>query len=255
MSVTPYPDVNELLNQLLAHLQDILGAKLVGLYLYGSLVSGDFDPGLSDVDLLAVLSSELTGEAFERLHEMQNGLVAARPQWDDRIEIAYLPAMALKTFRTETSPIAIISPGEPFHIKDAGREWLINWYLVREQGVALFGPSPKTLIDPIPKEEYIRTVQEHTKAWAEWLHDAHTRKSQAYAILTFCRALYAYRHGEQVSKRRAARWTARAFPQWSSLVEQALWWREAPHDEDVAQEVVFAETLPFLRFVREQVGV
>jgi predicted nucleotidyltransferase len=50
---TPYADVNQLLEQLLSSLQTILGKKLVGLYLYGSLVTGDFDHECSDIDLLA----------------------------------------------------------------------------------------------------------------------------------------------------------------------------------------------------------
>ncbi|KKU23014.1 MAG: hypothetical protein UX35_C0012G0001, partial [Microgenomates group bacterium GW2011_GWA1_46_15] len=43
MNVTPYSDVNRLLNTLLTRMQSILHDKLVGLYLYGSLVTGDFD--------------------------------------------------------------------------------------------------------------------------------------------------------------------------------------------------------------------
>ena len=37
---------------------DTVGPTLVGLYLYGSLVSGGFDPRVSDIDLIAVLSQD-----------------------------------------------------------------------------------------------------------------------------------------------------------------------------------------------------
>ena len=51
---TPYPDVNEILDLLLARASAILGPQLVGMYLYGSLSSGDFDPASSDIDFVIV---------------------------------------------------------------------------------------------------------------------------------------------------------------------------------------------------------
>jgi Domain of unknown function (DUF4111)/Nucleotidyltransferase domain len=57
MQITPYANINEILELLLASHRRILGTKLVGFYLYGSLVIGDFDPDISDIDLVAALSS------------------------------------------------------------------------------------------------------------------------------------------------------------------------------------------------------
>ena len=46
---TPYAEINTLLDRLLLRIQTILGKKLIGLYLFGSLVTGDFDHKSSDV--------------------------------------------------------------------------------------------------------------------------------------------------------------------------------------------------------------
>ena len=66
MHPTSYLDMNALLDNLLFQMQQVLGANLVGLYLYGSLVTGDFNPECSDIDLLAVTGSDgsttLSGE-------------------------------------------------------------------------------------------------------------------------------------------------------------------------------------------------
>ena len=72
MQVTPYAGINELLELLLASLQSILGAKLVGLCLNGSLVIGDFDPDISDIDLVAALSSDIDDREFVALSKMHN---------------------------------------------------------------------------------------------------------------------------------------------------------------------------------------
>jgi len=63
MKPTKYPQVNELISTLSSQMQEILGKKLIGLYLDGSLVMGDFDIDISDIDLTAVL--ELTGSTEE----------------------------------------------------------------------------------------------------------------------------------------------------------------------------------------------
>ena len=60
---TPYPSVNAILGMLLSGAQEILGNRFTGLYLYGSLSSGDFDPERSDIDFLVVTDGELPAPA------------------------------------------------------------------------------------------------------------------------------------------------------------------------------------------------
>ncbi|MBZ0302859.1 MAG: DUF4111 domain-containing protein [Anaerolineae bacterium] len=253
MNPTLYPPMNALLDLLRENLQTVLGARLVGLYLYGSLVAGDFD-AVSDIDLLAATSGELDAAAFDALDRMQRDFVAQHPQWHDRIEIVYLSLQALRTFRTQTSRVAVISPGEPFHFKEAGREWLMNWYIVREQGVTLLGPPPETLIDPISTDEFIQVVKEHVESWDKWVLDLRDTPGQAYAILTLCRALYACQHGQQASKRRAALWTAEALPEWSETIQNALRWRqESRTGIPTNPEATVAETQRFVQAVRARI--
>lgn len=70
-TTAPYPDVNAFLAQVLAGARDVLGEKLVGMYLYGSLASGDFDPASSDVDFVAVTAEPLgEGEVYALLRAL-----------------------------------------------------------------------------------------------------------------------------------------------------------------------------------------
>jgi len=254
MHPTSYPDINQLLDNLLSQIHLILNKKLVGLYLYGSLVNGDFDYDISDIDLLAVTSSDIDDTEFDRLQQMHDDIADRNKQWDNRIEVAYLSTAALKTYKSRPSQIAIISPGEPFHIKEAGKDWSINWYVVREKGVTLFGPPPQTIIDPITHEEFIQAVIDQTKDWSEWIDHIQTRPYQAYAILTMCRALYAYMNGEQVSKKQAALWAQKELPDWSSLISNALAWREAYREEEVDHKATLPDTIKFVRFVIDKVA-
>jgi cobalamin biosynthesis Co2+ chelatase CbiK len=158
-AVTEYPEINKLLEQLSKDIQKVLGMNLIGLYLYGSLVWGDFDIGISDIDLMAATAKDLSEGEFAGLKDIQEAVCRNNPEFDNRIEIAYISLKALRTFKTQRSQIAIVSPGEPFHIKEAGYDWLINWYNVQEKAIILFGPSPKEIIEPISKGEFIDAVK------------------------------------------------------------------------------------------------
>jgi hypothetical protein len=254
MPVTPYANINAILELLLSSIQGILGTRLVGLYLNGSLVIGDFDLDVSDIDLVAALSSDIDENEFEALQKKRTDFAQQHREWDNRIEVCYISVAALNTVRSRTSTIANISPGEPFHMRESSKEWLSDWYLVRERGVALFGPSPQAIIEPISKDEFIQTIKAHARAWGEWVHDMHTRGGQAYAILTMCRALYTCRNGEQVSKKQAALWAKQELPDWSQLIQNALLWREDWRNEQVDHdEAIFAETKRFVDFVRDMI--
>jgi predicted nucleotidyltransferase len=246
---TPYLHINAVLKGLVADISAVLSDTLMGVYLYGSLVWGDFDIAISDIDLLVALTEDLNENEFEAVAHIQHQFIQDHPEWNNLIEIAYYSVTALQTFKSHPSPIAIVSPGEPFHWKTAGKDWLINWYMVREKGVPLAGPSPRTIIPVITKAEFIQAVQEQAKGWEQYIHQMRRRPQQAYGILTLCRALYARTFGEQVSKRQAALWAEQALPEWSPLIHNALTWREAYQDEKVNHEATFPETVRFVHAI------
>lgn len=248
MYETPHAEVNKLLPILLSRIRDVLPEKLVGLYLHGSLTTGDFDLGSSDIDLLAVISSDLSDAEVEKLRAMHDAVAREHREWEDRLDVDYLSVAALRTFRTQRSPMAIITPGEPFHVTTAGRDWLMNWYLVREYGVALFGPPAAEFIKPIPREEFVQGVREYAAEWGERINVPGTRKQQAYAILTMCRALYTCTRGEHTSKGKAAVWAMGEMPEWMGLIGRALVWRERWRGEAVDHGATYAEAVRFVRF-------
>ena len=250
MKPIPYKAVNDLLSSLLSNIQNVLGEKLVGLYLYGSATAGDFDPELSDIDLLAAVQTDITDREFSELEKMHNDLVQKYPKWKDRIEVAYYSLHGLQTFKNERSKIVVISPGEPLNIHDAGHDWLINWYVMQENGIALLGPNQSTLIPKISKGEYVGWVKKQTLLWRDRINDFDeqtARGAAAYAVYTMCRAMYATRYGRQVSKNYAISWAKKEFPQWTSLLELADDWRK--RQWDTKREVVGSELPRVVEFV------
>lgn len=207
-----------------AGIVDVLGRDLLGLYAFGSLVTGDFDPAVSDVDLVAVLAGELPAEVVPQLGEMHAEVVARHPAWDDRVEVLYVAAEALRTFRERRSPLAKIGPGEPLGFREggAGEDWIAEWFVVREYGLSLTGPPPSAFVPPIAVAEVLAQLRGESGSWHEWVPQGCHPGGQAYAVLTACRTLFLATHGRLASKIEAARWVERVMPEWSPLVSHAL---------------------------------
>lgn len=256
MLTTGDPDADALLPVLKARVAAALEPHphLLGLYLYGSLATGDFTPRVSDIDLLAVTDGPITPEVIARLQPMHAEIAARFPCWQDRIEVIYVPRQALATFRTQFSEIGVISPGEPLHILSAGIDWLMNWHQVRHGGLVVSGPPAETYVPDTTIAEYVAAVREHAAAFGEWLPEMRAARQQSYAILTLCRALYTAHHGHGASKAETAAWLAAEMPRYARLLEQALRWREAEPDDPAVGELAYPETLHFVREMQEEIA-
>ena len=226
------PTVLAVINRLKTSIVEVTGSSLVGLYVFGSLVEGDFDPDVSDIDLIAVLAGPPSESLATRLRLMHDDFARANPEWDNRIEVVYISKEGLAHCRTGTTSIGIISPGEPFHVVQAGREWILNWYPARANSVTLVGQPIPTLIPPIPAEEYIHELRLYLADFKNRINDDSPPGMQAYAILSICRGLHSIRKGYRLSKRQAASWARHEFPKWADLIEQAVGWRDRQRDTE-----------------------
>ena len=217
------PSVDTLLEGLVESVNDVLGRDLVGVYLYGSYTSGGFDPGVSDLDLVAVTSREPEDLDLEGLGRVHDAFVSLNPDWNDRLEIVYISRAALASFRTSGARLAVISPGEPFHLRDDRVvEWLQNWYLIRETGVVLFGPPAASLVPPISMAEFVASAARYADQISRQSLDDATPGARAYAVVTISRALRTVETQAHASKHDGAAWTKEQMPQWAWLIDEAL---------------------------------
>lgn len=222
---------------------------LVGVYLCGSLAAGDYDERISDIDLLAVLSSEVSPDLARRLERMHDELAKDYPGWRERIEVVYVSASGLASLRVVPPRIHVISAGEPFHVINAGSDWIITWYPARHYGIAVVGPPATQVVPKTSFDEYADAVRNHVRRFRERIADDATPGSQAYAVLTVCRGLYTCVHGEPASKLQAADWAQNELPQWAGLIREAISWRE--HQWEVPQADGRATVSTVRRFVAE----
>lgn len=163
---------------------------------------------------------------------MHEDLVRAEPEWRDRIEVDYVSAAGLARCRTHPTTIVRISPGEPLHAIEAGRDFLLDWYPARQDGITLLGPPIDALIPEIPEAEYLGEVRSYVAGFRGRFDEDPSLGSQSYAILTMCRGVATLRLGERLSKREAGARIQREFPRWSGLIDRALVWRDRRWNAD-----------------------
>ena len=252
LSPTPYPDVNAVLAELLASVEAILGERLLGMYLYGSLALGDFNPDGSDVDFLAVSDSDLPPDTLAALVALHARIFAVDSLWAKELEGSYVPGAALRRFERAGALHPHIDRGESeLSVRQHEVDSVFQRYVLREHGVALVGPPPSVWLDPVTSDDLRGATVELMRIW--WAPMANDPERlyfagyQAYAVLTMCRTLYTLAHGDVVSKPAAARWAiATQDPRWAPLIERALAWRR---DAGVDRSADVPETQALIRFV------
>jgi hypothetical protein len=198
---------------------------------------------------MAVLSTDLSFDLAARLERMHHEFADDNPTWRGRIEVVYVSALGLANFRAVPPRIHVISAGEPFHVLNAGTDWIITWYPARKSGIALIGPPVTEVVPDTSLEEYATAVHRYMLRFKERVTDEATTGAQAYAVLTMCRGLYTCVHRKPVSKLEAAAWVQWAFPEWAGLIQEAISWRE--HQWDAPQADGRATVPTVRRFVAE----
>lgn len=235
----PLPDdVEQLLAKLVELLSDGLGPVLAGLYLHGSLVVGDFAPGRSDVDLIAVLTVQPDDELLGPLGRVHDEVSQLFPTWRGHVEVEYV---ALETLREHAAVgpveapgvIARVSPGEHLHLLPATPHRILGWSLARRYGSTLIGPPTQEVVPAFSDEMVKEALLHHVRDWPVWVREMATAGGQAYAVLSVCRAAVFLETGEQVSKKAAATHMAQAVPLWADVVLWARdWWYEGGTDDE-----------------------
>jgi hypothetical protein len=212
----------EVLDALVTGIRGVLGAELVGLYVYGSWRSGGFDPVASDLDLVAVLDRDVVARDLTTLGKMHDDVLRRFPTWTNRLDIVYIDQGTLRTFRTGRGSFAVISPGEPFHLRTDVGDWLQSWYLLRETSEPLVGPDARDLVPPIADAEFVDALRGNLEAMRAQARGDLAPGFLAYIVLTHCRALMTIRTGAGPSKAAGAAWTRERMPEWAWLIDAAL---------------------------------
>ena len=238
MGWTAYPAIDDVLAALLTASRDLLRDDLFGLYLSGSLASGGFDAQTSDIDFVAVTRSDSRSRPAE-FGALNRQLQAAGSPWAAKLEGSFLPLQVFEDFNPACTPYPTIGMGGWYGLDHKGIEHALQRSVLREHGIALAGPEPKSFIAPVSPEALKAETLALLRGWWQEQRDDPVRLKrrgyQAYAVLTMCRMLYTLETGGVTSKPAATAWARpRVAEKWRGMIDRALVWQDGDGVDDVA---------------------
>jgi hypothetical protein len=248
---TRFPELNSVLQELTERAMSILQDNFAGAYLQGSFAVGDADIH-SDCDFLIPVRRPVTAGQEAGLRALHDELPTRREHWARHLEGSYPLTSELRTLR---------GLGQKWLYIDHGwrqMQWsahcnteVVRWTL-RECGVTIAGPDPRTLVEEIP----VAVLRARMRAYSrEFLPELATwigfdiAWAQRYAVTTFCRILHTISSGAVTSKKAALLYARDSLdPRWSALIQQviddrSLGWDpgEPPRPGSVQQTLAFAD--------------
>lgn len=225
-------DVLEILAILHSGVQQDLGENLIGAYLRGSLVTEDFEPGYSDLDLMVATRHAVSETEFDRLRMRHEKIGLLDNPYALQLEVAYLDQGSLRRYVPCRSHPTTSRGSSTLQSVEHGTNWVLERWTLRELGVALSGPNPASLIDRVTGSDLRHVVHERLADWARWADTPDDPdwqlplKHKSYVVETMCRALYTLQFDRLASKRDSVAWAVDSLPEpWRSAVRRSAEWR------------------------------
>ncbi len=262
----PYPELREVLNIFVEEIAAELGENLIGIYLVGSIASGDFDAD-SDVDFLVVTNRELTEADMKPLQKIQVKIHDIDCYPAKHLEGSYISIADLNDWR-------IVGQRKLFYFDNGSttyeqsthdNQWHVRWIL-RERGITLIGQEPNAIVQAIPLNELRNEIKATMLQVQRLFEDEidrplsffNSRFGQSFVVLTYCRMLHAL-HTESIQSKRAGMQWAKQFvdPSWVKLIDQAWHEREGVRfGIKIGQRAEFTllhETQEFIKYAVSQI--
>jgi len=211
-------------------LRSVLGTDLVGVYLHGSGVLGDFSRARSDIDIVAVSDRALSSEEKQRVFTDLSAASLRCPA--TALELHVVDGASLKRLVKKPSfelHLHTKSSGSKPDTRvdgvghDGDPDLLMHYAVLRESGYAVSGPPASELFPEVPRVWLI-------EAFAGELHWADEHASPAYQVLTAARAWHSLEENVLGSKLEAGEWAKQRLPD-PSLVDIALRHRQGLTEE------------------------
>jgi len=262
----PYPELREVLNVFVEETAAELKENLVGIYLVGSIASGDFDSD-SDVDFLVVTNIEVTEAQMKALQELQIKIHDIDCYPAKHLEGSYISIRDLNDWNIvgEKKLYYFDNGSTTYERSTHDNKWHVRWIL-RERGISLVGRKPETIVRAIPmvelkneiKTTMLQVMEMFEGEISQPLNFFNSRFGQSFVVLTYCRMLHTLHTGTVQSKKAGAAWAKQVTdPKWAKLIDQAWIERDGVRFGvkigQRAETILLNETLDFVKYAVSQI--
>jgi len=218
-------------------LKKILDGRLLGVYLGGSAVMGDFCEASSDLDFLVVTKGALSIEDALAVQLLHKDLLRSHA-YASRLEGDYAPQAVLVPEGT-SEPVPGCERGK--FLPKVGEIMLSadNIANLHDHGISFFGPPPEKLLPTASPDQVRAAVRQML---SEGFQPCETAAEAASGLLNLLRSICALELGRPVTKTEGAAWgLAHLDEAWHEAVATALAVRcgkESPGDFDLLRKAL-----------------
>lgn len=241
-------DAEALLMKIKGAYADILGEKLAGLYVHGSLAFGCFNWEKSDIDLMLVLTADPGAEKKEKLCRVLYDLRDEAPPKGfemcavlekDCRDITYPMPFVLHYSKMHEQAFAADPTAYVKRMKGFDPDIICHIAELKAASITLLGPNEKRMFSPVYRDDVLDAIRHDLENTQEELHNA-----PAYYILNLCRALAFARDSMMLSKRQGGVWGLQNLDiSYQATIQAAL--NAYSSDQDMFYEKNAAEDLVY----------
>ncbi len=252
---TPFPELNDVLRELVAGVQAALGETFVAACLQGSFAVGGFDQH-SDVDFVLATRHEVSVEDVAKLQALHGRIYDLDSEWARHLEGSYFLKDVLANCEQREKLLWYLGHGQRSLVRSTHCNTAVVRWVVRERGGCLAGVHPAALIDPVPvgvlRAEILATIVDWGNEILTNPGPFNSRFYQSFIVLSYCRMLRDMVRGRVASKREGADWAKTVLDShWHGLVDRA--WNGRPDPSvsswEPADAAEVAKTLDFVKHV------
>lgn len=207
--------------------RSILGRKLVGFYLHGSMALGCFTWATGDIDFLVVVDGPLTQAEKETLIRVLLDMDAEAPPKGFEMSVV---------LRDVCEPFQYPTPFE-LHFSNAHKaraeadliaycrdmqgvdpDLAAHFTVIRHAGETLFGADIAAVFGDVPRADYVDSILGDVDSAVQDILD-----NPVYVTLNLCRVLAYLTEGVMLSKREGGEWGMKHLPAaYHPLLQMAL---------------------------------
>lgn len=198
------------LNEIVSKSQEILGEKLTGIYLHGSMAMGCFNPKKSDIDIIIVIEDCISNT--QKIMLMKNIVFLNSKAPKKGLEISVVK-------KEYCNPFVYPTPYE-LHFSSAHLKWFndnpndyiekmkgedldlaAHFTIIRKYGIVLYGERIEDIFAPVPEKDYFDSISSDIERAEDDI-----LKQPIYVILNLCRVLAFVSEGLCLSKEDGGKW-------------------------------------------------
>jgi len=236
------------------NIKEIIPNKLMGIYIFGSVILDDFQKGISDIDFLVVTKKSINKKEQQALKKMHTMLIK-ESLYAKQLEGEYAEQKAISVSGIKGKVTRCNYDKVILNTKSETTPCIL--FYIQKAGINLYGPPAKEIIPVLSKSEVQKAMFDYiNKKIPKAANQAKIKQEDPKLIssdlLNMCRGLYAIKENKPISKTKVGKWALLNLDKkWQPLIKSALLVRhQKATNKDI--ELLKKQSLNFFNYIRQE---